>query len=299
MSDSFDAAAHAAATEAAIAPSDPSPGVPQADQNAAPSDQSPEASDTSEETTPADPNDAPETPSRGDKRVQQLLAERHQLRERLAYLEGVAQRGQQPAPAQAEQGKPAPLPGDLAQWVGEEPKPDAFPAGEFDPQYLRAIARYEARSEQAQAIQMQRAVAAQQAEVAKAQAFLTQADQFAKEKPDFREVAGGLGQRLANWQANLIAEAGAEIVYAIGKDAEAEARIRSARSREAVAREIGRIEARMERARETPIPQPTAAPDPAPRAVRGGNSGQRDPSRMSMSEYAEWSRKAAPWSRAG
>lgn len=299
MSDSFDAAAHAAATEAAIAPSDPSPGVPQADQNAAPSDQIPEASDTSEETTPADPNDAPETPSRGDKRVQQLLAERHQLRERLAYLEGVAQRGQQPAPAQTEQGKPAPLPGDLAQWVGEEPKPDAFPAGEFDPQYFDARTDYKVRLEVAKLMHAQQAAAARQAEAAKAQSFLLAAEQFAKEKPDFREVAGGLGQRLANWQANLIAEAGAEIVYAIGKDAEAEARIRSARSREAVAREIGRIEARMERARETPIPQPTAAPDPAPRAVRGGNSGQRDPSRMSMSEYAEWSRKAAPWSRAG
>ncbi len=300
MSDTFDAAAHAAATEAAVLPPSELPsGVPQPDQNAEPSDQQSEAPDTSEEHSPADPSDAPETPSRGDKRVQQLLAERHALRERLAYLEGVAQRGQQPEPPKAASEQAPSLPQDLAAWVGEEPKPDAFPAGEFDPQYLRAVAKYEARSEQAQFLQAQRAHAARQAEAAKAQAFLEEADKAAKEKPDFREVAGGLGQRLANWQANEVAMAGPEVVYAIGKDAEAEARIRAARTPTALAREIGRIEARLERARETPPPQTSQAPDPAPRAVRGGNVGQRDPSRMSMSEYAEWSRKASPWSRTG
>lgn len=288
MSDTFDAAAHAAATEAAFAR--PDSGVPQADQNAeTQADQITDAPATSGEPTTPDPTDALETPSRGDKRVQQLLAERHELRERVAYLEGIAQRQQPPADA-TKQATPQ-LPPDLAKWVGDEPKPDAFPAGEFDPQYLRAVARFEARSEQAQAVVAQRIHAARQAEAARAQSFIEQANKYAEDKPDFREAVGGLGTRLANWQANLLAEAGAEIAYAVAKDAEAEARIRAARTPLAVAREVGRIEARLERARETPPPQPTSAPEPPPRAARGGNVGHRDPSKMSMSEYAEWSKK--------
>jgi hypothetical protein len=291
MSDTFDAAAHAAATETAAAPPPAESGSPAPDQNAEQSDQTAEDPDASEDTTPADPKDAPETPSRGEKRVQQLLAERHALREQLAYLQGVAQQGQQQHPAQAEPAKPAPLSGDLAQWVGEEPKPESFPAGEFDPQYLRAIARFEARNEQASLILAQRQHAARQAQDQQARAFMEAAEKATKEKPDFREVAGGLGQRLANWQADLLAHSGAEIVYAVGKDSEAEARIRAARNPVEAAREIGRIEARLERAKDPPSPQTTQAPEPAPRAVRGGNAGTRAPTDLPMGEYAAWRAK--------
>lgn len=291
MSDTFDAAAHAVATETAAAPSPEETRAPQAVETAEPADQTTEPPASSDEPTPTDPTDAPETPSRGDKRVQQLLAERHALREQLAYLQGAAQAGQQPAPSQPPQQEPAQLPGDLAQWVGAEPKPEAFPAGEFDPQYLRAIARFEARSEQAGMIQMQREQSQRQAEAARSQAFQEQAAKAAKANPDFPEIAGRLGNSLPNWAANLIAEAGTDIVLAVGKDAEAEARIRAARTPVAVAREIGRIEARLERARETPPPQPTSAPEPAPRAVRGGNAGTRAPAEMPMGEYAAWRAK--------
>ena len=189
MSDTFDVAAHQAETAASVAAEETS--APPAVQNAAPSDQQAEAPDTSDESTPDDPKDAPETPSRGDKRVQQLLAERHALRERMAYLEGLAQQGnKQPEAPAPQQNQPAALAGDLAQWVGDEPKPEAFPAGEFDPQYLRAIARFEARSEQAQIVQAQRAQAHRQAEQARAEAFFAEAAKAAKEKSDFREVAG-------------------------------------------------------------------------------------------------------------
>lgn len=292
MSDSFDAAAHAAATDTAAAPPPVETRAPQAEVAAEPADQNTEPPASSEEQTPADPSDAPETPSRGEKRVQQLLQERHALREQLAYLQGVAQSGQPPAPPQQpQQAGPPPLAGDLAQWVGDEPKPEAFPAGEFDPQYLRAIARFEARSEQAGVIQSQRAYAQRQADVAREQAFQEQAAKATKDHPDFPEIAGRLGNSLPNWAANLVAEAGTEIVLAIGKDAEAEARIRAARNPVAVAREIGRIEARLERAKETPTPQPTSAPEPAPRAVRGGNAGTRAPADLPMGEYAAWRAK--------
>ena len=289
MSDTFDAAAHAAG-EGASAPIAET-NAPQVESTAEPAAQI-EDSAPSEEDTPADPTDAPETPSRGDKRVQQLLQERHQLRERLAYLEGATQRQQAPA----EPPKPA-APSfhpDVAQWVGDEPKPDAFPAGEFDPQYLRAVARFEARSEQAQFVMAQRQQAARQAEEAKSRTFFEQADKLAAEKSDFRETVGRFGQSVPDWAANTVAEAGAEIAYAIAKDAEVAARIRAARTPAAVAREIGRMEERLARSKDAPIPQPTSAPDPAPRAVRGGNVGARDPSSMPMGEYAAWSAKNLP-----
>lgn len=288
MSDSFDATAHAAVSDTPV-PEAQVTGAPQAESAATQADQTPETPAPSDLDNDASQDSATETPSRAAKRIEQLLSERHQDRERIARLEGILQ--QRPsAPGQHSQIAPRLHP-DLAQWVGDEPKPDAFPAGEFDPAYLRAIAKHEARAEQAQMLMAQRVTAAQQAEAQHMQAFSAEMAKMEKRHSDAREAVGGLGNRLANWQANLVASAGAEIAYAVAKDSEAEARIRAARDPIAVAREIGRLEARMDRARETPPPQPTSAPDPAPRVVRGGNVGSRDPSKMSMSEYAEWSSK--------
>lgn len=287
MSDTFDAAAHAA-SEGAPAPIEQDGAQQAATAETQAEDTAPPAS--AEQVEDGDAEDASGAKNRAAQRIQQLLQKDRENRERIAYLEGLAQRQQAPEQARPEAQAPRLAP-DLAQWVGEEPKPDAFPAGEFDPQYLRAVARFEARNEQAQIAMAQRFHAARQAEQARAKSFFEQADKVAAEKPDFREVVGGFGQSVANWQANLVADAGAEVAYAIARDADAAARIRSAQSREAVAREIGRIEARLERARETPLPQPSSAPDPAPRAVRGGNVGAVDPSKMSMDQYAAWSKK--------
>lgn len=244
-----------------------------------------EAPATSEQTTDAAQEDARETPSRAEKRIQQLLQRDAEHRQRIAYLEGLSQRNaahEQPRPEQ----QAARLAPDLAQWVGDEPKPDAFAAGEFDPQYLRAVARFEARSEQAQMAMAQRHHVARQAEEARARTFFEQADKVAAEKPDFREAVGLFGQSVANWQANLVADAGAEIAYAIAKDAEASARIRSARDAVAVAREIGRMEARLaqQATAPPPIPQPSAAPAPPPKAVRGASAAGFDWSKASPAE---------------
>lgn len=295
MSDTFDAAAHAAGEATAAPAAEDSPPQAETAETQAEDTAPPASADTDDD---ASQDDAAATPSRSEKRIKQLLEREREYRERLAFLEGQLRRDPAPETKPAEATAPT-LPQDLAQWVGEEPKPEAFPAGEFDPQYLRAIARFEARNEQAQLVQQQRAHAQREAAAAQARAFAEQAEQAAKDKPDLREVVGGLGQRLADWQANLLAEAGIEVAYAVGKDADAEARIRAARSPLVVAREIGRIEERIKRSADRPIPQPTASPEPPPRAVRGGNVGARDPSKMPMGEYAEWSRKQAPWVRSG
>jgi hypothetical protein len=290
MSDTFDAAAHAAATDAAVAA--PETSAPQADPAAENEAVTAEDAATSEETTDAPPEDAHETPSRAAKRIQQLLAKQAEAQERIARLEGALMQQQRQQPQQhREAPKPAALPQDLAQWIGEEPKPDAFPAGEFDPQYLRAIARYEARTEQAQMVASQRAAQARQAQEAQAQSFAEAAKKIAESSPDVWETIGSLANRLPTMAANLLAEAGPEVAYAVGKDADAEARLRAARTPLAVAREIGRIEERLARPKETPPPQPTSAPEPPPRAVRGGNVGTRAPGEMSMGQYADWRSK--------
>lgn len=288
MSETFDAAAHAAETEAAIAASVAQDGAPQAEPTAEPQAENTSPPASEEQTEDAEAGDASGAKNRAAQRIQQLLQKDRENRERIAYLEGLSQRQQAPEQARPETPR---LAADLAQWVGDEPKPEAFPAGEFDPQYLRAIARFEARNEQAQMVAAQRQHAARQAEQARAASFLEQAEKVAAEKSDFRETVGLFGQSVASWQANLVADAGAEVAYAIAKDDAAAARVRAARDPVAVAREIGRIEARLERARETPPPQPSSAPDPAPRSVRGGNVGSIDPSKLPMDQYAAWSKK--------
>jgi hypothetical protein len=281
-----DAMANAETVETPQAPADDS--APQAVETAeTPAEETapPASADT---ITDASQTDAPETPSRAEKRIQQLLQREREARERIAYLEGLTQAGK-PADAPREQA-PTALPADLSQWVGEEPKPEAFPAGEFDPQYLRAIAKFEARHEQAQFVTAQRQMAQRQAEEARARTLADDVVKAEKDRPDFREVVGGLGNRLANWQANLIAEAGVEIAYAIGKDAAAEEAIRSARTPVAAAREIGRIEARLEAAKAAASappaapPQPSNAPPPPPKSVRGASTVGFDWSKASPAE---------------
>lgn len=276
-----------ASMDAAVAPApvQQPTSAPQAVETAETQAEQTEAPATSEQTTDASQTDAPETPSRAEKRIQQLLQRERDLRERLAYLEGSNARQQAPADP-AKPAAPPPLPPDVAQWVGSEPDPSAFPAGEFDPQYFRALARFEARSEQAQVFVAQRQQAARQAEQAKAQTFIEAAEKLAAEKPDFREVVGTFGQTVEAWKANTIAEAGADIAYAIAKDAESAARIRAAQNPVAVAREIGRIEARMAMATQptAPPPQPSNAPPPPPKAVRGASAAGFDWSKASPAE---------------
>lgn len=230
----------------------------------------------------AAPEDAHETKSRAEQRIKQLAARDKEAREEIAFLREQLGRQQQPQQPKPEPG-PQPLHPDLAQWVGEEPKPEAFPAGEFDPQYLRAIAKHEARHEQAQMTMASRQHAFRQQQEARAKSFFEQADKVAAEKPDFREVVGAFGRSVHDTAAEMVADAGAEVAYAIAKDAEVSARIRAARNPAAVAREIGRMEARLEAMAEAkaaapaaPPPQPSAAPPPPPRAIRGSSAASFD-----------------------
>lgn len=244
------------------------------------------AAETSEspapETEPADDAGA-ETPKRESKGVQKRIDEltarayraERQAEEMLALLR------QQTAAQQPANGNPAipqapTLPPELASAIPPAPKPEDFPAGEFDPKYAVALAKHEMRMEQAQAFARQQQMQRQQA-AAQMQANLAQqVERLTETDPQARDTIAALGMRLPNPVADMVAEAGAEVAYYIARNPEAEKQIAEARSRDAVARAIGRIEARLEAARAAPS-QPTAAPAPPPRAAKGTASASRTP----------------------
>lgn len=285
MSDTFDASAHAAGEGAPA----PETSAPQAEYAAETQAENTEAPAPSEDHSDESQEDARETPSRAEKRIQQLLAKEREAREEAAYYKGLAQR-QQPTDA-----KPAASPTlhpDLAQYVGKEPDPTAFPAGEFDPAYLDARVDFKLRQREATQAMAQRQQAARQQATAFQAKVASIVEAGASKYGDFAEKALRSDVPLNDAMLREIADsdAGADVAYFLGNNP-AEARRIASLPANRVAREIGRIEERLARAKDAPTPQPSTAPDPAPRVVRGGNVGQRDPSRMSMSEYAEWSRK--------
>lgn len=195
---------------------------------------------------------------------------------------------QQPPAHQAAQQDP--LAAIVAQHVGPAPKPEDFPAGEFDPafrqaeqQWLRRSAATEAEIRMAQRLQMAQAAAAEQQV---RQSFTQQVAKVAQSAPDAVEAIGSLGNRLPDPVANMLAEAGADVAYHVATNPEAEARIRQARTPAAVAREIGRIEARLEAASRPAAVQPTSAPPPPSRGVRGGGSSVPDWNSMSPEAFA-------------
>lgn len=288
MSDSFDAAAHAAGEPTAVPAAPQETSAPQAAETVETQAEPTEAPATSEQDMDAPQEDAHATPSRAEKRIQQLLADRAQDRERLARLEGMLQRPQgneQPA-----QQAPA-LPPDIAQYVGKEPDPNAFPAGEWDPGYLDARVDYKLRQREGnQELRRRHSVAQrQQSEFQSKLGSIVEAG--AAKYADFADKALNHSVPMTQTMVAEIADsdAGADIAYFLGNNP-AEARRIAALPANKVAREIGRIEERLTRTKDAPIPQPTKAPDP-PRSVRGSNAGQNDVSRMSMTEYAAWSAK--------
>lgn len=251
--------------------------------------------DTAPETEqPADDAGAetPKPQSKGvQKRIDELTARAYraerQAEEVLAMLRQ-QMAAQQPANGANPANPQAPaLPPELANAIPPAPKPEDFPAGEFDPKYAVALAKHEMRMEQAQAYVRQQQMHRQQV-AAQMQANLTQqVERLAATDPQARDTIAALGMRLPNPVADMVAEAGVEVAYYIARNPEAEKQIAEARSPAAVARAIGRIEARLEAARAAP-PQPTAAPAPPPRAAKGTASAARTIyEAKSFEEYAK------------
>jgi len=266
-----------------------------------------EASATSE-PEPDDDDGGDEQPqqrqSRAERRISHLAARatnaETQLAEAMQIIRQMAggQQPQQQQPTQAPRAPQAdPLAAIVEQHVGPAPKPEDFPAGEFDPGFRKAETDYIRRSAAVEA-QVRISQQLQQAQIATREQHLAAnlAQQVAvieKADPEARQAIGELGVRLGRagqqgqFVANVIAEMGADVAYHIARNPEVEARLRSSPVPAALI-ELGAIRASLQAAKTAPPVQPTSAPPPPPRAVRGGGSASPDLDKMSVEQYAAY-----------
>lgn len=272
------------------------PGAAENAQTQAETPAAPAPADT-EQTEPQDEKELPAWMRRElrDQRERRRNAEREAQYWRDQALRAALERQEQRPPAAPQHGQPAAavqLPPDLAAFVGQEPKPEDFPAGEYDPGYARAVARYEARRSQAEIAAHQRVAAMQAQQHQAIQTVKQRLDAIVEEGrrtfPDFDETVNGIGDYLTDTIRVEIAELErpAAVAHWLGKNPEVAAKLAKL-PRHAVARELGRIEARLASA--PPPPKPTAAPSPPAQTARGGGATARplDPERMTAKEYYE------------
>lgn len=130
----------------------------------------------------------------------------------------------------------------------------------------------------------------EQAQTQSRQTFESRAKAFAKEHSDFHEVFNE-STPVSQAMAEVItqSEQGAEVAYFLGNNPDIARQIYDL-SPQAAAREIGRIEARLEYQKSQPKPV-SKAPEPAP-TIEGAEPGnvEKDPSKMSDPEFRKWFR---------
>lgn len=259
---------------------------PTAHEVAPPDTAAPPGSAEPEDT--ADDAGADDQPKRAkgvQKRIDELTADKHRAIREAEQWREMALRAQQQAPQPAQPAADVPLPPDLAQAVGPAPDPAKFPAGEYDPEYIRAAARHDVRMDQARGVMQQRQAQARHAQAqfgAKVQSIMQTAIaadpaiEATITAPDF-PMAAHVVHALTDAE-----DPGALLAHLAKNRADVE-RI-SKLSPMAAARELGKIEARLSAA--PPAPVPSNAPPP-PRTLRGGGAVPRDPAQAtSMEEYA-------------
>jgi hypothetical protein len=251
-------------------------------------------SSTAEAETPVEQADDTSRPRDEDgkflsanaqKRIDKLTWEKNREREEAQYWREQAKKAQQPqeVPKAPEATKPLKL---------------------EDFQYDEA-AYYAAVNDQARAIARQEALAALKEEReaeqqrARAQTFQTRAQEFAKSKPDFTEIATDRTLPVNATMAEVIrdSEIGPELLYWIGQNREQAAAIYDLPPHMS-ARELGRIEARLEAQKEA-VKRPTVPPiskaPPPPPVVDSSESSPGDIKASSAESDklsdAEWARR--------
>lgn len=245
-----------------------------------------EAQEASADTEDPAPAGVDKTPPGLRRELGQLRDGKRAAEREAAYWRGQAEARNAPAQPQ-QQAQPAALPPDLAQHVGAAPNPAEFPAGEFDPAYLKASVRHELRVEQAANVAQQRHVAQQRqaTEVAGrlAQIIETGQRQYTNFDDAVNSIAAlrvpGLGDVVRAEIADC--EKPADVAYYLGTHPEEAAKLTQLRTPQAVARAMARIEARLDAPK--PAPVPSSAPPP-PRTLRGSASAPPDLSSMSVDE---------------
>lgn len=127
----------------------------------------------------------------------------------------------------------------------------------------------------------------------KRQVFETRQNDFIKSKPDYAEkVLGNTSLPITPDMAKVIMESdlGPQVAYYLA-DNEDKARAIAQLDPLSVAREIGRIEARLEAAKVPPKPPVSQAPPPAPKLDATDAGVEKDPATMSDNEFAKWRKR--------
>ena len=267
--------------------------APEPEVTATPADQGAPAdtpADTAAAETDTDAKDAgaeqPEKPRGGfQKRISELTeARRRAERDADHWREMATRAAQQPQAPQDAAPAAAQLPPDIAQWLGAEPKPGDFPAGEFDPNFTRAAARYDARVEQAKQELQRRQVTAQRQQAEFTTRVSSVVEEATKADPSLAEVLTDQSFPMPPRVVKELmdCEAPAAVLAFLGKNPAEAARIAALPSPSAVARALDRIETRLS----APPPVRTTNAPPPPPVLRGRASAPADLSKMSMEQYA-------------
>lgn len=216
-------------------------------------------------------------PGKSARKIARLEAENQAFRERLARLEGSAF-----AKASAD------MPVEASAEAGRAPRREDF---EDESDFIVARAKHEARRELQAEIEAQQRQQSQQAQQTAQsqvqQAWDAQVTQALDRHEDFEEVAytAPISDQVAEQIRHM--ETGAEVAYFLGKHPD-EARRISGLSLFGQARELGKIEARLESASKNPGKKTTNAPNP-PSTVKGKGGPDKSTvsalDKMSFEEY--------------
>ena len=168
-------------------------------------------------------------------------------------------------------------------------------------EYVEALSDYKAGEKVSEALSKRDLDQVSQAE-AKVQEYRSEVlnerlVQIRKDLPDFDSVVGSSEVVFPVHVMEALQDADLKIAYHLAKNPDAAKRLASMSQREAD-REIGRLEAKLEKPRLVTKPV-SNAPEPIT-STRGGNAGNvsGDPTKMSPTEFASWAKKqGSKWIR--
>jgi hypothetical protein len=253
-----------------------------------PASDTPETETVAPDTTPdvaedSETNETPEKPKGGfQRRIAELVEQRNEERR---AREATERRLDQLVEMMASQREAPPAP------KAPEAPPTLEQHGYDEKQYQTALLEYakaEARREAQEALKADRA--AQQAEARQA-TFKTREAEFLKATPDYQAVVYDPTAPISPTMAEIIAESdvGPQLAYHLAKNRDVARSIYNLPPT-AAARELGRIEARLSQPKEPP--RTSSAPPPAPKVEAVEPEVERDPDKMSVTEWLKWREKS-------
>lgn len=159
----------------------------------------------------------------------------------------------------------------------------------FDEQQAVQV-RQAVRQEQAEQMAQQARYREQEAERVRAEVFSQRLREAAEIIPDLDKVISDPTLPVSQVGARFIQESekGPQVAYWLSQNRAEAARI-AALDPYSQAFELGKLEQRVSAA--PAARKVSQAPAPVPKVAGGANAGAKDPSSMSMAEYAEWYRK--------